>query len=115
MTACPRMIGRALVKFLTQSQGGRKSPPVHMPGQWFYRPQAVFEGQQDEPGHPYGQFGIGMRFGGPADENLVMHAEIQWAVDGAPHHLIVPGAKFKVYEGSKLVANGEVLESHPAG
>jgi len=41
-----------------------------------------------------------------------MIAEVRFLVDEAPQHLLVPGAKFELYEGKNIVARGEVLKAN---
>ena len=99
-----KVTGFARIAFLSHAEGGRQSPPEPAPGKWLYRPIVVFEGHDLEEG----TYSMGMCFDGPADASGVMWADIQYAVDEAPHDCVVLGAKFKAYEGGRLVAHGEV-------
>lgn len=40
------------------------------------------------------------------DETL---SDIGFLMDNAPHYLLQSGAKFSLYEGSKKIANGEII------
>jgi len=91
--------GRARIRWLTKEEGGRESPP---PGPQ-YSTAARFEVLRDR--WPREGWSVVLRIEG-ADPTEV---GIRPLVPNAPSELFVSGSRFDLFEGSKKVAEGEVL------
>lgn len=94
----------ARLQWLTASAGGRTSPP---PGPT-YSTVARFASLADK--WPAEAWSIVLEIDRPADPCGVMTAGIRLlAGEAAPEGLLRPGARFDLFEGSRLVAHGEVI------
>jgi hypothetical protein len=47
----------------------------------------------------------------PCPQSLNMQARVRFLMPVAPHHWLVIGAHFDLYEGDRLVAHAEVIET----
>jgi len=96
---------KARVCWLRKEEGGREHPP---PGPKFST-VARFE---DEKGKfPREAWSLILEFADPIDETNCHIAEVRLLNPEGPTRLLHPGSVFELYEGSHVVARGEVLES----
>lgn len=113
---------RCAIFWLPTSQGGRTEPVGR-----HYWTTVVFEGHEDRE-HPFGQFSMCFDFHlAPEDMPVSVFTPEQLRTPGAhfsggtmhylvgvaPHEYMAVGARFSVYEGSKLVGQGIVTEDIP--
>lgn len=93
------------IQWLRPEEGGRSSPP---PGPT-YTTVAKLEVLSDS--WPAEAWSIVVEWRQPPNENLRVIAHMKFLVEDGPENLLIPGSKFELYEGHRLVARGWVLES----
>jgi len=100
-----KKIAKAKIKWFSSEQGGRTIPP----SRGMYSTVVRFE---DEPGS-------GDLWSLVVDLNTVSEGSMEitapvWLLahdkPDAPNHLLVPGSRFKLLEGRRVVAEGEVVD-----
>jgi hypothetical protein len=91
-------VSHARIRWLTAEEGGRRRLPT---GE-IYSAVARF----DDPAGDWttDAWSVVLRFEGSTEQ-----AEVSFLVPTAPRHLIVPGARFEIFEGTTKVAEVEVL------
>jgi hypothetical protein len=95
---------RARIRWLAPASEGRASPPLGPT----YSTVARFASLADR--WPIEAWSIVLEISAPAEASGEMTAGIRLlAGDDAPKGLLSPGARFDLFEGTRLVANGEVL------
>jgi len=94
---------KAKVCWLRKDQGGREDPP---PGPK-YSTVARFEDEKDK--YPGEAWSLVLEFSDPIDEARCHIAEVRLLNPAGPTRLLHPGSVFELYEGSRLIARGEVL------
>jgi hypothetical protein len=97
---------RAEVRWKTEEEGGRTSPPSGE-GPAPYRPVVHFT-DEPEDAPPCGSWTLvvhRVKSLGP----LEWLADVHFLVPEAPQHLLRAGAEFSLYEGRRCVADGHVL------
>lgn len=98
-----RRKAKARIFWVPETKGGRKSPP---PGPR-YVTVSRFEEHKDR--YPKEAWSLVVEFSKPPDYQREIISEVSFLMDAAPHHLLHPGSRFELFEGYKLVAEGEVL------
>lgn len=94
---------KARLRWIAEADGGRSSPP---PGPT-YATVARFVALADT--WPHEAWSIVLQIGEQADASGEMIAEIRMLADDAPQELLAAGCRFELFEGRRLVAQGEVL------
>jgi hypothetical protein len=92
---------QANVKWLTRSEGGRTNPPVPPT----YCGIVQFEGEDISEE----AWDLCLTFYEPVDQSMITLAEVKYRVDSAPSERLVPGARFQLLEGPRVVARGIIL------
>jgi len=93
----------AVIRWKSPEAGGRKSPPGP-----HYRTVVHFASDPRWPQEAW-TLTVTPRWLSPGGE--VMVADVKLLADTAPHHFLVPGAKFELLEGTRSVAAGVVMLS----
>ena len=97
---------KAKIRWTTAEDGGRKAPPSGP------RYSAVARFESEAAKWPHEAWSIMAELPGPPDESLEVIADIHLlAPDKAPAHLLQAGNRFDLFEGTRLVARGEILGS----
>ena len=96
---------RARLRWLTAAEGGRQTPP---PGPE-YSTVARFEALRDR--WPNEAWSVVVSLAATAPSQRVVEARVRMLVRDAPPELLTPGSRFDLFEGSRRVAEGEVLQS----
>ena len=99
------MKAKAKVCWLRKEQGGRDHPP---PGPR-YSTVARFEDEKEK--YPREAWSLILEFSEPTDEKLCHIADVRLLNPEGPARLLHPGSVFELFEGSRLVAWGEVLKA----
>lgn len=94
---------KAKLCWVKEIAGGRKSPPSGPR----YVTVARFDEAKDR--WPNEAWSLVLDFREPLDESLCMIADVRFLMPEAPVELLHPGSTFELFEGSKVVARGEVL------
>lgn len=94
---------RALVTWIPKNEGGRNIPPVG--------PRYVSVVRFEEAMEAYSKnaWSLVIEFARRPGDSLVVEAVVSFLMDDAPHHLLHPGGKFEIFEGSRKVGYGEVI------
>jgi hypothetical protein len=87
--------------------GGRRRGPSTARPSLRYSTVAKFESEVEK--WPKEAWSIVAEFKKISDDLSSVIAEVRCLAPDAPSHLLQPGSKFELYEGSRLVAHGEVL------
>ncbi len=93
----------AKICWVPAAEGGREHPPREP----HYSTVAKFEKEAKK--WPKEAWSIVAEFKKIFDDLSSVIAELRCLAPDAPSHLLQPGSKFELYEGSRLVAHGEVL------
>lgn len=93
----------ARIRWVSPAEGGR----THAPAGPRYSTIAKFEKEAKK--WPKAAWSIVAEFKKISDDLSSVIAEVRCLSSDAPSHLLQPGSKFELYEGSRLVAHGEVL------
>lgn len=94
----------AEVSWIRPEEGGRNSPP---PGPR-YITVAKLEALADR--WPDEAWSLVVEWRGTSEDVWRIKGHVRFLVDEAPDHLLVPGSRFELFEGRRLVARGCVLE-----
>jgi hypothetical protein len=102
-----KKVATARVKWLSAGQGGRSRPPSG--GK--YSTTVQFEG---EPTHDSGvMWSLVVDVSAAAEGSTEVIVPV-WLLahdkPDAPNHLLVPGSRFRLLEGRRVVAEGEVVD-----
>jgi len=98
----PRKV-MAKICWVSAAEGGREPPPIGS------RYSTVARFEQEAEKWPKEAWSIVAEFTKKADALLNVEAELRFLAPDAPSHLLQPGNKFELFEGSRLVARGEIL------
>jgi len=93
----------ARIRWVSPAAGGRAHPPRGPR----YSTVAKFEKEVEK--WPKEGWSIVAEFKKISDDSSSVIAEVRCLTPDAPSHLLQPGSKFELYEGSRVVAHGEVL------
>ncbi len=74
-----------------------------------YSTVARFE--DDANNWPNEAWSIVVELSGQLPASLETTANIRFLVPNAPNRLLQPGSRFELYEGRRMVANGQVIDS----
>jgi hypothetical protein len=96
---------KAKLRWLTAAEGGRQAPP---PGPE-YSTVARFEVFKDR--WPDEAWSVVVSLDATVPTQAVVEARVRMLVPDAPSDLLAPGSRFDLFEGSRRVAEGEVLRS----
>ncbi len=96
----------ARIRWVSPAAGGRTHPPAGPR----YSTVAKFEKEAEK--WPKEAWSIVAEFKKISDDLSSVIAEVRCLAPDAPSHLLQPGSKFELYEGSRLVAHGEVLSDN---
>lgn len=94
---------RAVIRWVTPEQGGRRSGPP--PGARYSAP-AKFLAHADS--WHIEAFDLIVDLIRQPDNPYLWLAEVYFRIDGAPHEWLMDGADFELYEGKKCVARGRI-------
>lgn len=94
---------KARIVWVPAAQGGRTKPPSGPQ----YSTVVRFEGDPDWPNEAWS---IVAEWNPSTTSEEFVLAEVGFLVEEAPQHRLVPGAKFELYEGKRVVARGEVVK-----
>ena len=94
---------KARISWLQENEGGRPRPPI---GPRYVTVVRFLDDETDFDGEAWS---LVVELPETPDPPRQMIADVSFLVDDAPHHLIHSGSKFDLYEGSRIVATGEVL------
>lgn len=94
---------RARLRWVSTLDGGRLSPPQGST----YSTVARFESLADK--WPREAWSVVLRIGSTVNAVNEMVVDIRMLAEDAPQELLVPGSRFELFEGKRLVARGEVL------
>ena len=98
-------IVKAKIKWLSVEEGGRPKPPLGPT----YSTVACFEDIKDK--WPDEAWSLVTEFHGLPDKSGYIVVNLRFLVEeNAPLYLLYPGSRFKLFEGHKLVALGEILK-----
>lgn len=92
----------AFISWVPADEGGRSRPPSGPT----YSTLVRFE---EDSSWPKEAWSLVVRFLKPIRGGRYLHANVQFLVDDAPHHLLHAGSRFELFEGHKRVAKGVVL------
>lgn len=94
---------KAKITWLPPEKGGRSKPPIG--------PRYITEVRFDEDHSDFTKeaWSLIVEFDEILDDPLSLIATVRFLADEAPIHFLSPGNKFKLLEGEKIVANGEIL------
>ena len=95
----------ARIRWLRASEGGRSSPPAGARYSTVARFAALADHWPDEA------WSVVLELATEPDENLSMTAQVRLLAQNGPANLLAPGSKFDLFEGARLVAQCEVLQS----
>lgn len=95
----------AKIHWLSAAEGGRKHPPQGP----HYSTVARFANQADK--WPQEAWSLVAEFTEVRDDLFCREAEIRFLSADAPADLLQPGSQFELYEGRRVVARGEIVES----
>lgn len=98
----------AKLRFLPPEAGGRRRWPEGP----LYSTLAEFE--ESPAGVTGDSWSIVAHFHGSPDQQGEVLADVEFLAPGAPRELLHPGAHFRLLEGSRTVAAGEVLSAQQA-
>jgi hypothetical protein len=98
-----KRIVTARIRWVSPAAGGRAHPPRGPR----YSTVAKFEKEVEK--WPKEAWSIVAEFKKNSDDSSSVIAEVRCLAPDAPAHLLQPGNEFELYEGSRLVAHGEVL------
>lgn len=93
----------ARIRWVSPTEGGRTHPPAGP------RYSTVAKFEKEAENWPQEAWSILAEFKKISDDLSSIIAEVHCLAPTAPSHLLQPGSKFELYEGSRLVAHGEVL------
>lgn len=96
---------KALVSWIPESKGGRRTPPTGTGPSPGYSTICRFA---DDASWPQTAWTLVLRLERAYGEGRYWLADVQFLVPEAPHHLLKDGARFELYEGRKMVATGLV-------
>jgi hypothetical protein len=99
---------RAVVDWIPKDQGGRSQPPAGV-GAPPYASVVRFT-DTEEPWPPPVAWSLVVEKDETLSEPFRWIARVHFLVDKAPHESLRPGREFDLYEGSKCVAHGRILE-----
>jgi len=94
---------KANISWALPQAGGRQRPPIGPR----YSTVARFEDNKDN--WLKEAWTMVVEFSQASDESLRVIADVRFLVEYAPAHLLYPGSRFELFEGTRLVARGEVL------
>jgi hypothetical protein len=94
---------KAIVRWLSPKEGGRKAPPS---GPTY----ATVAGFGNAPPSLEEAWSLVLEFESEPDAELKHRVRVQFLSPEAPQELLHPGSHFQLYEGSQLVARGEVQD-----
>jgi hypothetical protein len=97
---------RALIKWKTTAEGGRKTLPLGT-GTPPYAPQVRFVDSAD-PWPPPNVWSLVVEKVSETSNPFEWLAEVRYLVESAPHHELRSGRCFDLYEGPKCVASGQL-------
>jgi hypothetical protein len=94
----------AILHWIPSNEGGRKTPPVPSAGDRYY---AVVEFD----GYPpvYGGSGWSLIVEFDQATYDIEHVKVRFLSDFGPNELMVHGARFRLREGSRIVAEGRII------
>lgn len=100
----------AIVDWLSYEDGGRKVPPTgdEPPIYWSV---VKFVNADAEP--QANSWSLFVRKVTSDRDGYRWNALVRFRVNEAPYGMLVPEARFELYEGAKLVASGNVLANDP--
>lgn len=102
---------RVRIKWLTFEQGGRKQAPIIVDSWDHYAGTVSFDMQTNNDGSPLSLWSNFIKnYDNVNRETLEHEADMTLMVKEMRSTKLLPGAKFNCYEGSRLVARGEVLD-----
>ncbi len=99
MTECVK----AKIYWIPEEEGGRKN----IPNNYNYSTVANFEDIKDN--FTKEAWSVVIDLQNAQKESQWVVADFKFLVESAPHALLYSGSKFKLYEGARIVAIGEVL------
>lgn len=95
---------KSIVQWLRPEEGGRKTPPS---GPTYV---TVAEFGDELPNPEEEAWSLVLEFQSQPDVELKQYALVRFLSPEAPEDLLCVGKRFRLYEGSQLVARGTVLE-----
>lgn len=98
---------RAYIEWIRKEFGGRSKPPAGV-GEPPYTTVVRFL-NTGESWPPPEAWNLIVRKTDVRDDPYKWIADVQFLVDEAPHHLLTEGTEFELYEGSKCVAHGRII------
>ena len=106
---------RAVADWIPKDQGGRSWPPAGV-GTPHYATVVRFT-DTEESSPPPVSWSLVVEKDEMLSESFHWIADVHFLVDEAPHESLRPGREFDLYEGSKCVAHGRILDdlTHDAG
>jgi hypothetical protein len=93
---------RANITWIPAAQGGRIPPTGPR-----FSTVARFAGVEEVPGEAWS---LVLEWTPVPAGELAMKAEVYFLAEEGPQDRLVPGARFELYEGRKVMAKGEVLK-----
>lgn len=96
-------IVKAKIYWILEQDGGRKN----IPSNHNYSTLVHFDDIQEE--YPLGAWSVVIDLEKAQKNSQWTISDFRFLVDSAPQDLLYSGSKFKLYEGARLVANGEIL------
>jgi hypothetical protein len=95
----------ARICWISPADGGREHPPTGR------RYSTVARFEKEAKNWPKQAWSIVAEFVDGSDDSSGVLAELRFLAPSAPSHLLKPGNRFDLFEGHRLVAHGEVLET----
>lgn len=96
-------IVKAQIYWIPEEEGGRTS----IPNNFNYSTVACFEDIKEK--YPREAWSVVVDLEHAKKESRWVAADFRFLVDNAPEQLLYKGSKFKLFEGHRLVATGEIL------
>ena len=94
---------RAKISWIPANTAGRRALPAGLR----YSTAGRFD--EDAAHWPNSAWSIVVEFDEPLGQSHEIVASIHFLVSNAPDSLLHPGSRFELYEGSRVVAYGEVM------
>ena len=102
------MTKRATLEWIPKELGGRSKPPLGE-GEPPYATVVRFP-KSGEAWPPPVAWSLVVRKVDSVEEPFKWIAEVHFRVEEAPHHLLVAGTEFELFERSKCVARGRITD-----
>jgi hypothetical protein len=97
-------IAKAKICWIPPEDGGRKKPPIGP------KYSTVVQFENDSTDWLKEAWSVVIEFHETPNESLCIIANLSFLVEEAPHHFLAVGNRFKLFEGRRVVATGEVIE-----